>query len=401
MAGGGPGQTPVKIVSVEAYPVRLPRDLGAATGLAGSPTQLAPGRGRYKWSEAYPTLYPTDFETALVRIRTDTGLTGWGEAQAPLAPEVACAIIEHLLVPVLVDTEFSGSPAHIADFWDRMYSTMRVRGQTGGFMLDAISGVDIALWDLAGKTAGKPVSALIAREQAKPSIPAYLSGLVGDTVDRRIEFARKFPGFDRIKLYLGRDVREILATMDGLREEFGPGIRVGVDALWHLSESDALAFGRELDRRKALWLECPLLPEDPVAHGKLARAIRTPIALGESYRTRYELAPFFRERAVGLLQPDIGRTGITEGLRLASMAAAHGVAVVPHVSIALGPQIAAAIHFAAAVPNCQWLEYNPAVFDIANRFLRSPLQLEARRYITPTAPGLGVEVKFEALHLRG
>ncbi len=103
-----------------------------------------------------------DFETALVRIRTSDGLTGWGEAQAPLAPEVACAIIDNLLAPILVGAEFSGSVAEIRRMWDRMYTSMRVRGQTGGFMLDAISGLDIALWDLAGKSAGKPVAELIA-----------------------------------------------------------------------------------------------------------------------------------------------------------------------------------------------------------------------------------------------
>ncbi len=381
----------MRITSVEAIPVRLPRDLAAATGTAGSPTRLQAGSTRYRWSEAFPALYPVDFETALVRIRTSDGLTGWGEAQAPLAPEVACAIIDNLLAPILVGAEFSGSVAEIRRMWDRMYTSMRVRGQTGGFMLDAISGLDIALWDLAGKSACKPVAELIAGGPARAVLPAYLSGLAGSTLDERLQFALRYHQFGQIKLYLGSSLKELLETMDAL----GSRARVAVDVLWHLPEEEAVAFGRDLDKRGALWLECPYPPEDPLAHGRLARAIRTPIAIGESYRTHYELEPFFREGAVGVLQPDLGRVGITEALRLAEMAARHGVPVVPHLSIAAGPQIAAAIHFAAACRQCSLLEYNPKVFEMANSFLLEPLRMKAESYITPVRPGLGADVRMD------
>ena len=141
----------MKIARVEAFAIRLPRDREQARRTAGSPTVLAEGTSNYRWSAVFPALYPIHFETALVKITTCDGLVGWGEAQAPLAPEVACTIIRTLLAPVLQEAEFEPTPEAIADLWSRMYSTMRVRGQTGGFMLDAISGIDIALWDLAGK----------------------------------------------------------------------------------------------------------------------------------------------------------------------------------------------------------------------------------------------------------
>src|SRR5690606_6246119 len=154
------------------------------------------------------------------------------------------------------------------------------------------------------------------------------------------------------------------------------------DALWRLRD-DAENFGRECDNRRALWLECPLLPEDPAAHGVLARALKTPLALGESYRTRFEIAPFLRERCFRLLQPDLGRVGLTEGRRLAALAAEQGIAVVPHVSIAMGPQIAAALHFAAATPNCDLVEYNPKVFTVANQHLEQPIEMEGAFYKLP------------------
>src|SRR5688500_9930795 len=119
-----------EIASVETIPVRLPRDLQSATGTAGPPNRLT-GNGIYRWSRDYAALYSTFIESALVKVTLNNGLTGWGESQAPLAPEVACTIIDLLLRPVLIGEQFDGSQARVADLWNRMYSTMRVRGQTG------------------------------------------------------------------------------------------------------------------------------------------------------------------------------------------------------------------------------------------------------------------------------
>lgn len=361
----------MKIRGIEARPVRLPRDMGAATGTAGTPTQLAPGQGDYRWSQVYPCLYSVNFETALVRVETDAGIVGWGEAQAPLAPEVACTIIDRILAPVLIGEEPDPRVQ-----WDRMYSTMRVRGQTGGFMLDAISAIDIALWDIAGKAAGKPVSALLA-DSPRRRIPAYLSGLSAKTRDAQ--------GFSKVKVFYDT------ASPEEFFDAWPRGVEVAVDALWRHTPESALVFGRELAARKALWFEAPLAPEDAGAHAALARSLEVPIALGESYRTRYEMAPFFQANALRVFQPDLGRCGITEAMRMAQMAAAAGCAVVPHISIAFGPQIAAALHFAAAAPGCDLAEYNPQILAIANRFLRSPIRLEGTSYAVPEGVGLGID----------
>jgi galactonate dehydratase len=387
----------MKILSVEAIPVRLPRSRAQATGTAGSPTQLVGNSGDYRWSDTVTALYSVHFETALVKVTTDSGLTGWGEAQAPLAPEVACEIVRLLLAPILTGTEFDGSTDAIQHVWQRMYNSMRVRGQTGGFMLDAISGIDIALWDLAGKAQRMPITRMISAS-AGESVPAYCSGVPGATVEQCVQNATlaEASGFRVFKLFHEGEEIDLLARIDALAGSIRGGARFAVDALWRLDPESAQAFGRELDGRQVLWLEAPLPPEDAAAHRRLARAIRTPIALGESYRTLFEISPFLEEGAVGFVQPDLGRCGITEFLRVAQAARRAGAEVIPHVSIALGPQIAAAIHVAAAT-GCPLLEYNPNVLPIANAYLRDPLQIVHASYSVPRAPGLGIDLEEKKL----
>ncbi len=387
-----------RIASLETFAVRLPRDPANVTGTAGSPTALVDSPFDYRWSQTYPALYSVQFESALIKLTTESGLVGWGEAQAPLAPDIACLIAELLLRPAVEGEEFDGSPARVAELWRRMYSTMRVRGQTGGFMLDAISGVDIALWDLAGKMAGRPVAELLA-ESARRRIPAYLSGLSGATNDERVRQACDAweQGFRTFKLFYDRSEDELFDLIDGLRGRLDPAADIAVDALWRLDESSAVAFGRKLDQRRILWLEAPLPPELAAEHARLAAAIETPLAMGESYRTRFELAPLLERGAVRWLQPDLGRCGITEAMEWGRYSAANGLDIVPHISIATGPQIAAALHFAAASPGCRLAEYNPKVFAVANRFLAQPLALAGAAYVIPTAPGLGIDIDEDAV----
>jgi D-galactarolactone cycloisomerase len=368
----------MKIKAIAAIPFHQDRDAVNSTGTAGSPAKLLPSSSAYRWAENYPVIYSSRFESAIIRIELDSGQIGWGESQAPVAPEVACAVVNHILAPILQDAPFDGTVEQIQSLWWKMYSAMRVRGQTGGFMLDGIAGVDLALWDLAGKIANLPVSALIGR--TCDQVPAYLSGLKGGDPHNAL-------GFTHVKVFHDSSIENLLRTLDAL------DMQVAVDALWRFMPETALELAPELAARKTLWLEAPLAPENATAHGELAAKIETPIAIGESYRTLFELDPFFAANAMRIVQPDLGRTGITEGLRIAQAAEARGLTVIPHVSIALGPQIAAAIHFAASIPNCPMLEFNPNVLTVANRFLEDPIRMNGANYIVPDAPGLGVNMK--------
>jgi D-galactarolactone cycloisomerase len=371
------------ISKVEAFPISLTRDLSAATGTAGSPSVLQRGSGKYKWSATVAAVYSERLETTLVRVTDSDGLVGWGEAQAPVAPRVSAAIIEDILAGVLEGESFDGHRATIEQWWNRMYQTMRVRGQTGGFMLDAIAGVDIALWDLASKMHGTPVARLL-NKAAGPAVPAYLSGLSGPDLHSRCQYAKSFhdQGFTTFKVFFDRGEAELLETIDGLQAALGPSANIAVDALWRLEWPRSSQFIEDLAKRRVYWLEAPFMPDEPEPHRQLHAAFpELPLALGESYRTRREMSWFLEEGLVRFVQPDLGRSGITESLRIADA----GVTVVPHVSIALGPQIAAAIHLCSAVSNAPLCEFNPAVFETANRFLQTPILMENACYALPPA----------------
>ena len=180
----------MKIVSLEALIIRIPQSCGGADRL----------------------------DTLLARVTTDSGLTGWGESQALAAPEVAGAIIHAILKPALKGKEFGGTGLEIETLWDAMYNQMRVSGQTGGFMLDAIAAVDIALWDLAGKIHRAPIAALISGRAAKPRLACYVNYLAGDTRTERLEGARtcRAAGCRRFKIFHNASQRELFEFYDAL-----------------------------------------------------------------------------------------------------------------------------------------------------------------------------------------
>jgi D-galactarolactone cycloisomerase len=311
----------MKIAKVRAEPVRIPRNVQDATGTAGSPARLSESdatRSEYACAENFPTVYSKDFRTTVVRVETDDGLLGWGEAQSPVAAEVSATLINCLLAPLIV-----GQAVAPEVLWSRMYSAMRVRGHFGGFLLDAIAGIDIALWDLLGKSTGQPVSKLLGGP-FEICLPSYISGLAGNDESEKLAYAveQSRQGARSFKLFLDGTETQCLDLIDRIQERCQ--VSIAVDALWRLSEKSAVQFAGELVKRKVRWLEAPLAPENVDGHGRLTAAAALPIAIGESYRTRFELLPFFQAKGLDLLQPDIGRTGITEGKKIAGQASGRG-----------------------------------------------------------------------------
>jgi D-galactarolactone cycloisomerase len=384
----------MKITAVQAFAVKIPRDLTDATGSAGSPAPLIESRNEYRWATNYQTLYSTKIETALIKVTTDSGLVGWGEAQSPVAPEVVCAIVKTILAPILIGED----PLAHERLWARMYSAMRVRGHIGSFMLDAIGGIDTALWDIKGKALDARVCDLLGGPFAH-ELPAYISGLSGVDLAARVAQAVEYQqrGFNAFKLFMDGEPDEALSLHDALRERLGAKARLMVDALWRFEQAEAVRFGRELDARKATWFEAPLKPEDVSGHGRLAASVETAIAIGECWRTRWEMRPFFEAGAVEVFQPDIGRAGVTEGMKLCALAELHNAPVAFHVSIGLGVQIAAALHVAASIPNLMFVECNPKVWQVAEGLLTASLPVGAGVVVVPTGHGLGVEINEEKL----
>jgi galactonate dehydratase len=384
----------MKISRVTAYAIKIPRDQATARGTAGSPAPLTEGASDYRFAATYQTLYSSKIETTLVKIETDVGLVGWGEAQAPLAPEVVRTIIETLLAPPLIGQD----PMAHERLWARMYAGMRARGHTGSFMLDAIAGVDTALWDLRGKALNVRVCDLLGGPFVD-ELPAYISGLAGADEQARLAQAAEYNrrGFNAFKVFMDGEPEAALRLLDGLRAQLGPAAKLMLDALWRCSPAEAAQFGRELDARRATWFEAPLAPEDVAGHARLAASVATAIAIGESYRTRWELRPFFEAGAVEVLQPDIGRTGVTEGMKLAALAESYNVPIALHVSIGLGVQIAAALHVAASIPNLLFVECNPQVWQVADTLLTSSLPVGWGAVGIPRGVGLGVEIDEEKL----
>jgi D-galactarolactone cycloisomerase len=383
----------MKITRVTAFAIKIPRDLTAARGTAGSPAPLVESSNDYRWATNYQTLYSTKIETALIKIETDVGLIGWGESQSPVAPEVVRTIVETILAPVLIGED----PMAHERLWARMYNSMRVRGHTTSFMLDAIAGIDTALWDIKGKALNTRVCDLLGGPFTD-QLPAYVSGLSGADQAARIEQAADYHarGFKSFKLFMDAEPEDTLRLVDGLRERL-PDAQVFVDALWRFDSAQAVRFGKQLDARNVGWFEAPLKPEDVAGHARLAESVETPIAIGESYRTRFEMLPFFAAGAVEIFQPDIGRSGITEGMKLCALAELHHTKVAFHVSIGLGVQIAAALHVAASIPNLMVVECNPQVWRVAENLLHASLPIGAGVVGIPDGAGLGVEIDEEKL----
>ncbi|WP_028923331.1 mandelate racemase/muconate lactonizing enzyme family protein [Pseudonocardia acaciae] len=379
----------MRIAEVVSYVLKLsaPR---VYLGALADGTTLEQRHG-YRVREPWRSLYSARYETMLVRVTTEDGVSGWGEALAPVGPEVPAAIVDRLLAGWLVGRD----PRGVRPLWHGLRDLMRERGHLVGHQADALAAVDIALWDLNGRLAGLPVAALLGGA-FRTRVPAYVSGLPAPGDDARAALARSWAskGATAVKLHLGHGVDADLATVDAVREA-APGLAVAVDAHWAYRLDQALRLGRELSARHCLFLEAPLAPEDLAGHAELAGRIETPVAVGEALRNRFEFAEWLRVRAMRVAQPDVARTGITEALAVAELAGAHHVPVAPHHSVGLGVSLAAGIHLAAAVEDCPFLEFQPDTIDVAQRILRTPLDAGPAGFGLPDGPGLGIEVDRE------
>ena len=376
----------MKIQAVEVFAFKYDHHYRLG-GHTDAPNRL-PGTDYYfepQWSQAYSRFT----ESCLVKITTDDGLTGWGEAQAPLVPEVPATLIAKLFAPAILglyaaDTEF---------IYNRLYHLNHVRGHTASYTIDAITAIDIALWDIKGKVAGKPLNQLLGTVHHN-KLPLYVSGLRRPNLAERQTLAKEkiAEGFKGVKIFIGDTPEKTIAECNAIRAVIGPDAELAFDAICRHNYEDAYQIGLGLDELNAAWFEAPIDPEDVAGHAKLAKAIKTPLAIGEPLRTIREFKPWLEQHAMKIAQPDIVRCGITGGLEIINEVQKYGLKVAPHIGICTAIGIAATWHVTSIIKNPISQEHQLDMFGTVNKVLLNSLQVEAGEAIVPTGIGLGIEV---------
>jgi len=351
------------------------------------------------------------FNTCLVEIDTDTGLTGLGEAKVGvgnLGNYAALVILIHAeLAPMLIgrdprdvtalwETIYNGTRAHYVSAHGRTFPIVGRRGIT----VSALSGIDIALWDLLGKALGQPVWRLLGG-RLRERIPAYASGgwaPVGGVGKQLRQYVER--GHRAVKMRVGlqdRSVDDSAARVREARESLGPEVGLMVDAHGTWSVREAQRFARKVADCDLAWLEEPVSPDNIAGQAEVRAATDIPIAAGETEQTRFAFRDLLEARAVDVLQPDVAIAGgITETLRICALAATHGLTVAPHL---WGGAIlfASGLHLAVATPCVTTLEFSRGENPLLNELVQEPFDLVDGYVLAPDRPGLGLTLNRDVV----
>mgnify|MGYP001294737611 CR=1 FL=1 len=341
-------------------------------------------------------------QACIVEIVAEDGTVGWGEC---FGPATLNAAIVHAYGARLVGRDALATEL----LWEDLYSAYRDQGQKG-LAISALSGVDIALWDLKGKHFGVPVHRLMGGP-VRTSVRAYATGTYrvdhGDPLEYIVDEVAGYAaqGFHAAKVKIGFDVEADLALVRAIRRKVGPRFGLMVDANHGFDVVDAVAFGRGAAELRIDWFEEPVIPEDLDAYAEVRRAQPIPVAGGECEFTRLGFRNVFSRAAMDIVQPDTcAAGGLSECKKIADMAMAYGVRYIPHVW-GTGIALAASLQLLAVLPHTPlrrtpWepiLEFDRSEHPFRQAVLRSPLEHEAGVVRIPTGPGLGIEVDREAL----
>ena len=349
---------------------------------------------------AYPVSYPiapqnrvalgigtaVKRDAVLVKVTTDAGLVGW------CAHTAVAKLIDTTLKQLILNLETDDIPA----VWEKMYRYQLASHGMGAGACLAISGIDMALWDIRGKALGLPLYRVLGG--TRKAIPAYAGGvsLGYQQKSQLIDEARASVdrGYKAIKLRVGDSVERDIERMSAIRETFGKELVILSDANIGYTLDQVRRVMPAMDELGIGWLEEPFPAPDFRSYREAARLGRTPLAAGENHYTRFEFDRLIEDGAVRILQPDLSKSGgITEGLRIAALAAAARLPIHPHSSMT-GLNHAATIHFLAAIGNGGYFEGD---VSRANRFrdelVDNPGGIDAGGCVWPLEkPGLGLEV---------
>jgi D-galactarolactone cycloisomerase len=358
----------------------------------------------------------TSFDLALVRIEVSSGLVGWGESKAAVGGAGACAAVVSCINDELGPQLVGQDARHVTRLWEEMYNGTRghyalSRGRTfpalgrRGLNVAAMSGVDMALWDLLGKSLGAPVVDLWGGA-CRADMPVYASGGWADTAGIGAELngyvAR---GFSAVKMRVGvmdGDVDTSIARVAAARSALGPGIGLMVDAHGTFSASEAKRFAAGVERFGVKWFEEPVSADDRRGAAAVRSSTNIPIAAGESEFTRFDFRDLIEIDAVDVLQPDMAICGgPTEGRRIAALAEAYQLALAPH---CWGSALSfnAGMSLAFSSPAATVIEYSLGANPFLHELPEETIDVVGGRVLAPTEPGLGVTPRqeFIAEHTR-
>jgi L-alanine-DL-glutamate epimerase-like enolase superfamily enzyme len=339
----------------------------------------------------------------VILVHTDEGITGIGEVDS--APEAVRALVNapgsHAIANSLHHLLVGEDPLDVERLWHKMYRGLIYIGRRG-IALHALSGIDIALWDIKGKAEGKPVCELIGTPQ-RDRVRAYASMLMPDEpaeVRERVSALRE-QGFTAVKLGwgpLGADPVQDVELAAAAVEAAGEGGTILIDAGLGYGKDARTAIGvaEQLDGLGVFWLEEPFEPDEYEAYAELADAVDIRVAAGEQDTTLWGFRELIERGHVDLVQPDVTRCGgITELLRIAEFAHERGVETVPH-AWKSGIIKAASLHVNAVLPDALFQEYCVADTPINTSLTKERLPIDADGFVAvPTQPGLGIELDWD------
>lgn len=355
---------------------------------------------------AFPTSFPVDpkdsvtlgigravkRDAVIVKVETEGGVTGWGEAHHGRCP----GAVAHLVNTTLRQLVLGQDANDTTGVWKKVYDKQLASHGMGAGACLALSGIDMALWDIRGKALKIPLYKLLGG-RARP-IPAYAGGVSLGYQEPKalVEEARPHvqAGYKAVKLRIGDTVARDVERIAAVRAAFGDKLAILTDANTGYDVADVRAAMPALDEHDVGWLEEPFPANDYLSYREAARYGRTPLAAGENHYTRFEFNRVIEDGAITILQPDLSKTGgITEALRIAALASSWKLPIHPHTSMT-GINMAATIHFLTAIENGGYFEADISKNNLfREKLVSTPYRIDKDGNVAPLeAPGIGVEV---------
>ena len=334
------------------------------------------------------SIYSKSHETTVVKIETDTGIIGWGEAQSPVSPNTSATIIKDIVTPLTIGKNIFDVEA----IWHKNYAAKRERGHYTGFYIDAICGVDIAIWDAIGKALNMSTAqAMGGIHRNKVSLYNGIGGTIPEEVADQAEWSVG-KGYKYLKMHLKEDIDNTIEIVTKVRERVGESIGLMLDVHMGFDTFNAIKLGKELEKINLLWLESPSDPIDIPGLCEISRSLDLPIANGEWTRTKYEMREIFEKKAYDISMPDIARTGLTGGKQIATIAELYNIPVSPHVGGGGIVSIAATLQYSMTIPNFLIMEHSEQGHAVKAMILSENFDANQGIYNSPIKPGLGIEI---------